>query len=90
MHQILACLVAGQREVQHQIVAQDKPRRQFFTLQKLSCESLTIESTQSLRLTSSVTLTYNPQQIVTGRSFLPRRNLLPRLFVIGTDEHPAT
>ena len=47
------------------------------------------ESDQTLRLTSSATVTYNPHQTVTGRSCKPRRSLYPRLFVIGTDEHPA-
>ena len=47
------------------------------------------EPAQTLRLTYSVTVAYNPQEIVTGRSCKPRRSLHPRLFVTGTDEHPA-
>ena len=47
------------------------------------------ESDQTLRLTYSVTVAYNLRQIVKGESCKPRRSLYPRLFVIGTDEHPA-
>ena len=58
-------------------------------LESKSQVTTTTESSLTLRLTYSVTVAYNPQEIVTGRSCKPRRSLHPRLFVTGTDEHPA-
>lgn len=76
----------------HALECVARPRHMFEYNNGLESKSevtTTTESSLTLRLTYSVTVAYNPHQTVTGRSCKPRRSLHPRLFVIGTDEHPA-